>query len=308
MKHYRYLISTEEYWNAMPEVQYMLDEPLADASAVALYFLDRMAAGEIKAVISGEGADELFGGYPIYHEPVSLHGYQHLPQGLRCFFSRCAGYLPDGIKGKSFLTRGALPLEKRFIGNAYVFNSYEVQTLLRKDHLTVTPQQQLASDYAGSVGKDDITRMQEIDLNYWLWGDILLKTDKMSMAHSLECRVPYLDRQVFDVASCLGTEQKICGKQTKYLFRKVASGKVPLVDADRKKLGFPVPIRVWLRQEPWAAHVKEVFQEAPGSRYFDTDQLMKYMNAHIAGKADNSRKIWTIYSFIQWYTAYFVRP
>ena len=305
MKHYRYLISTEEYWNAMPDVQYMMDEPLADPSAVALYFLDRMAAAEVKTVLSGEGSDELFGGYPIYHEPLSLNGYQHLPEGLRCFFSRCAGYLPDGIKGKSFLTRGALPLEKRFIGNAYIFHSTEAGRLLRKDDMTTSPQHLLASDYARSGGKDDISRMQEIDLNYWLWGDILLKTDKMSMAHSLECRVPYLDRQVFEVASCLEAEQKVSGKQTKYLFRKAALEKVPFTDAVRKKLGFPVPVRVWLKQESWAAHVKEAFQEAPGSRYFDTDLLMKYMDAHMTGKADNSRKIWTVYSFIQWYGVYF---
>ena len=307
MKHYKYLISAEKYWKAVPEVQYMMDEPLADPSAVALYFLDRMAAREVKAVISGEGSDEIFGGYPIYHEPLSLYGYQRLPEGLRCFFSKCAGYLPDGTKGKSFLTRGALPLETRFIGNANIFQLSEVCRLLRKDHFAITPQQLLASDYARSSEKDDISRMQEIDLNYWLWGDILLKTDKMSMAHSLECRVPYLDRRVFEVASRLEADQKICGKQTKYLLRKAAAQKVPIMDAGRKKLGFPVPIRIWLKQETWAAHVKEVFREAPGSRYFDTDQLMKYMNAHIKGKADNSRKIWAVYSFLQWYGAYFSR-
>ena len=306
MKHYRYMISTEEFWNAMPKVQYMMDEPLADPSAVALYFLDRMAAAEVKSVLSGEGSDELFGGYPIYHEPLSLQGYQRLPEGLRCFLAKCAGFLPDGIKGKGFLTRGALPLEKRFIGDANIFHPTEICRLLRKDHMTITPQQLLAPDYERSKGKDDITRMQEIDLNYWLWGDILLKTDKMSMAHSLECRVPYLDRQVYEAALCLEAEQKVYGKQTKYLFRQAASEKVPRMDADRKKLGFPIPVRVWLRQEPWASHVKEVFQDAPGAQYFDTDRLMEYLNEHMEGRADNSRKIWTVYSFIEWYGAYFL--
>lgn len=305
MKHKRYLISDKEYWDSIPLVQYMMDEPLADASAAALCFLDGIASGEVKTVISGEGSDELFGGYPIYHEPLSLRYYQQVPKPIRDLLSWEASCLPDGLKGKSFLCRGALSLEERFIGNAYIFHPSEIRLLLQKDSLALTPAQLLADDYQRSKDKDDVTRMQEIDLKYWLWGDILLKADKMSMAHSIECRVPYLDKEVYKTASALTSSQKISGAQTKYLFRKVASQKIPVTDANRKKLGFPVPIRLWLRQEEWISKVRKEFREAPGSGYFHTNMLMKLIDEHARGKADHSRKIWTVYSFLQWYKGYF---
>lgn len=305
MKHREYLISPKEFWEAVPEVQYMMDEPLADASAVALYFLSQLASQDVKVVLSGDGADELFGGYPIYHEPVSLQGYQKLPPKLRRHLSECAAYLPDGMKGKSFMTRGALSLEERFIGNAYVFHSPEICDLLRTDKVSITPQELLAADYGRSRGKDDITRMQEIDLNYWLWGDILLKTDKMGMAHSLECRVPYLDRKVYEVASKLTADQKVYKNQLKCLFRSLVSKKLPASDAKRKKAGFKVPIRVWIRQEPMKNCLEEAFRESPGSQYFCTEKIIRLLDQHESGKADNSRKIWTIYSFLQWYKRYF---
>ena len=305
MKHYRYLITADEYWQTMPQVQYMMDEPLADASAVGLYFVDRLAAGEVKTVLSGEGSDELFGGYPIYHEPLSLRNYQRIPKTLRKGAASVVSVVPDGVKGKGFLTRGALSLEERFIGNANNFSDQELKTVLKQHNGNISPSQLLAADYEKSSWKDDISRMQEIDMNYWLWGDILLKADKMSMAHSLECRVPYLDREVYSVARSLNTGQKISGHETKNAFRRTAAGYVSVDDARRKKLGFPVPIRIWLHQEPWKSTVSQAFKSETARSFFDRRELMRLLQLHSSGKTDCSRKIWTIYSFLEWYRQYF---
>ena len=301
--HYTHLIGEEEYWASLPDVQYHLDQPLADPSCVALYFVSKLAAEHVKVVLSGEGADELFGGYRIYHEPTSLRKYQKLPRWLRKGAAALVSRLPD-FKGKSFLIRGSKTLEERFIGNAYMFNQKEKSRLLKTIPAT-DPREQTAEYYRRCAGQDDVTRMQYLDINRWMVGDILLKADRMSMAHSLELRVPFLDKEVFAVASRIPARHRVAAGTTKYAMRLAAKRHLPEASTSRPKLGFPVPVRVWLRQEPYYNRVKEAFLSPAAEKFFNTAELLRFLDQHYAGKKDNSRKIWTIYSFLIWYEVYF---
>ena len=304
IEHYVHRISEEEYWDALPKVQYALDQPLADPSCVALYFVSKLAAEHVKVVLSGEGADELFGGYRIYHEPSSLAGYQKLPRFLRRAAAAVAGAIPFDFKGKSFLIRASKTLEERFIGNAYMFTKKEKAALL-KDIPATDPAGRTAAWYARCEGLDDVTRMQYLDINRWMVGDILLKADRMSMAHSLELRVPFLDREVFAVASRIPVKHRIAGGTTKYALRLAAERHLPKASTARPKLGFPVPVRIWLRQKPYYDRVKTAFTGPAAERFFETPELLRLLDEHFAGKRDNSRKIWTVYMFLVWYGVYF---
>lgn len=303
IEHYVHIISEEEYWASLPKVQYYLDQPLADPSCVALYFVSKLAAEHVKVVLSGEGADELFGGYRIYHEPYSLRGYQRLPRFLRKFLAACVANLPD-FKGKSFLLRGAQTLEERFIGNAKMFSEKEKTRLLR-DIPATDPTLRTKDYYARTEGQDDVTRMQYLDINRWMVGDILLKADRMSMAHSLELRVPFLDKEVFKVASRIPVKHRIAAGTTKYAMRLAAERHIPASAAEKPKLGFPVPIRVWLREQKYYDTVKAAFTSPAAKQFFNTDELLSMLDAHFVGKKDNSRKIWTVYMFLVWYEVYF---
>jgi len=303
IEHYSHVISDDEYWNSLPDVLYHLDQPLADPSCVALYFVSRLASELVKVVLSGEGADELFGGYRIYHEPYSLAGYQKLPRWLRRALAAVVSVFPD-FKGKSFIIRGSKTIEERFIGNAYIFNRQEKQRLLKNIPAT-DPAEMVSSIYQKTKGQDDVTRMQYLDINRWMVGDILLKADRMSMAHSLELRVPFLDKEVFAVASRIPVKHRIAGGTTKYAMRLAAKRRIPEKPADRPKLGFPVPIRVWLRQEKYYSRVKAAFLSPAAQRFFNTGELLRLLDQHYRGKRDNSRKIWTIYVFLLWYDIYF---
>ncbi len=302
--HFTHIITEEEYWDALPRVQYHLDQPLADPSCIALYFVSKLAAEHVKVVLSGEGADELFGGYRIYHEPFSLAGYQKLPRWLRRAAAAVAAALPFDFKGKSFLQRGAKTLEKRFIGNANMFTKKEKARLLR-DIPATDPADQTAAYYARCTGLDDVSRMQYLDINRWMVGDILLKADRMSMAHSLELRVPFLDREVFRVASCIPVKHRIAHGTTKYAMRLAAQRHIPAESASKPKLGFPVPIRIWLRQADHYEQVRGAFTSPAAEQFFHTDELVRLLDQHYRGKKDNSRKIWTVYMFLVWYGVYF---
>lgn len=303
IEHHVHLITETEYWEALPQVQYVLDQPLADPACVALYFVSKLAAEHVKVVLSGEGADELFGGYRIYHEPYSLRSYQRLPRWLRRALAGVAAILPP-VKGKSFLIRGAKSLPERFIGNANMFSRREKEKLLKTIPAT-DPTVHIAPFYARTEEQDDVTRMQLLDINRWMVGDILLKADRMSMAHSLELRVPFLDKEVFAVASRIPVKHRIAAGTTKYALRLAAKRHIPSASAEKPKLGFPVPIRVWLKQQKYYDIVKAAFLTPQAERFFRTDVLVKLLDQHLAGKKDNSRKIWTVYMFLVWYNVYF---
>lgn len=303
IQHFTHIITDREYWDALPDVQYHLDQPLADPSCVALYFVSKIAAEHVKVVLSGEGADELFGGYRIYHEPYSLAAYQKLPLWLRRALAALVSVLPS-FKGKSFIIRGSKTLEQRFIGNAYMFTRREKLRLL-KNIAATDPAEQVAAVYEHTKGLDDVTRMQYLDTNLWMVGDILLKADRMSMAHSLELRVPFLDKKVFSVASRIPVKHRIACGTTKYAMRLAAERRIPKEAADKPKLGFPVPIRVWLRQKEYYDRVRAAFNSDTAGCFFNTDELQHLLDRHYKGKKDNSRKIWTVYMFLLWYDIYF---
>ncbi len=302
---YSKLVSSEEYWAAIPDIQYQMDEPLADPSAIALYFVSQTAAKHVKVALSGEGADEFFGGYNIYHEPLDLAAFQRLPLPLRRLLAKCASALPFKFKGKNFLIRASKPVEERFIGNAFMFNEKERSRVLKRPTGRFNHMELTKPFYDQVQHLDDVTKMQYIDMNFWLIGDILLKADKMSMAHSLEVRVPFLDRKVFDVARHIPVKFKVNRQNTKFALRKAAHRYLPDMVAEKKKLGFPVPIRIWLRDEKYYNIIKKAFTSAAAERYFNTHELLRYLDEHKAGKADHSRKIWTVYMYLVWYEEFF---
>jgi asparagine synthase (glutamine-hydrolysing) len=307
VNHYARLISTDEYWEHLPKVQYHMDEPLADPSAVALYFVSQEASRHVKVALSGEGADEFFGGYNIYREPLGLKALTSLPMWLRRWLGRMAARIPFAVKGKNFFIRGSKTLEERFIGNAYIFTPAERESLLKPGvgEGAPGPGDITAPYYKQAAFNDEITKMQYLDIHLWMVGDILLKADKMSMAHSLEVRVPFLDREVFRAASCMPVAYRVHKRGTKYAFRRAAAKHVPEDTAERKKLGFPVPIRVWLREEKYYARVRDSFEGAAARRYFNTNTLISLLDKHRAGKGDYSRKLWTVYMFLLWHEQYF---
>lgn len=311
LKHHIRIIGKQEFWDSLPDVMYYMDEPLGDASAVALYFLAEEASRYVKVVLSGEGADELFGGYNIYREPDSLKAVSWIPRGIRRKIGQLAAKLPD-IKGRDFLIRAGMSVEERFIGNAYIYREKEKKQILRNPIQGPSTREfmkpfytALGNQTAGKKKLKDMEKMQSVDLKYWLPGDILQKADKMSMAHSLEVRVPFLDKNVYELASKLPKDMKLAGGTTKYIFRKAVSDSVPSDTDSRKKLGFPIPIRVWLRQDDWYENVENLFTSEAAKIFFHTDKLDQLLKEHKAGKADNSRKIWTVLMFLIWYNRFF---
>jgi len=301
VENYSKTITTDEYWDVLPTIQYHMDEPLADPSAVALYFVSQTASKHVKAALSGEGADEFFGGYNIYKEPLDLKKLTDLPMFLRKALGFLAFLFPFRIKGKSFFIRGSKNIERRFIGNANIFSKKERDAILKNNTDELSPEHLTKKFFDEAVGCDDITKMQYLDINMWMPGDILLKADKMSMAHSLEVRVPFLDKEVFNVARKIPTKFRTNKMATKFAFRLAALRHLPELTANKKKLGFPVPIRIWLREEKYYNRVKDAFNSESAAKFFNCENLTKLLDRHKKGRGDFSRKIWTVYTFLIWY-------
>ena len=303
--HYTKIITSEEFWGAVPEVQYFCDQPLADPSCIALYFVSQLASKYVKVVLSGEGADELFGGYQVYRSPMHSKLYQTIvPYPLRKLLCKIALKMPD-IKGRDYIIRSTHPLEERFIGNAYMYEYKEKQKLLKDPSIARRPQDYTNKYYHRARKYDDVTKMQYLDINLWMVGDILLKADRMSMANSLELRVPFLDKEVFKVASTLPTRLRVNKHNTKYALRQSAMRHMPEFSAQKEKLGFPVPTRVWLKDEKYYNIVKKAFTSTTAQKFFNIDVLTQWLDDHYEGRADTSRQVWTIYVFIIWYNMYF---
>ncbi|SDX92954.1 asparagine synthase (glutamine-hydrolyzing) [Salimicrobium album] len=299
VENHSYMISPEEYVQKLPKIMYHMDDPLADPACVPLYFVAREARRHSTVVLSGEGADELFGGYNIYREPQSLKAFTKIPRPVNYWLNRVASIMPEGVKGKSFLERGTTPLRDRYIGNAKMFEEKEKQELLRNH--TEPPYQKVTETlFDTAKDYDYVHQMQHVDIHTWLRGDILLKADRMTMAHSLELRVPFLDKEVYDVAKHIPADLKIANGTTKHILREAAEGIVPDHVLDRKKLGFPVPIREWLKNEmyDWA---RTLISESETGRYFHKEYVLGLLETHRSGKHDYSRKIWTVLMFMLWH-------
>ncbi len=298
------VITPEEYWDNISKIQYHMDEPLADPSCIALYFVCNKASEYVKVVLSGEGADEIFGGYNVYKEPMSVPAYNAIPRPIRRGIGAIASKLP-AKRGVNFLVRRGKDLEERFIGNAYMFTEKERKELLKIKTTAPNPMKITMPFYDKVKDKDAVTKMQYLDLHLWMTGDILLKADKMSMANSLELRVPFLDKEVMAVAERIPTKYRVTDENTKFAMRKAALQAAPPQTANKKKLGFPVPIRVWLKEDKYYNIVKNHFTSATSEKFFNTDKLVYLLDEHKAGKADNSRKIWTVFIFLVWYKVFF---
>lgn len=300
------VITPDEYWTAFPKIQYHMDEPLADPASIALYFVSKLASEHVKVVMSGEGADELFGGYRIYSEPLTLTLYDRLPFAFRRIVSKLCQRLPQ-IYGINYLVRRGKTIEERYIGNANIFSKKERDLILKSDIAknAVTPKILCDKFYDEVANKDDVTKMQYLDINMWLMGDILLKADKTSMANSLELRVPFLDKKVMELASSLPLECRVNTCNTKLALRQAAQKTLPELTAQKEKLGFPVPIREWLREDKYYNIVKDAFTSEAAQTYFDSKKTVALLDKHKSGKKDLSRKIWTIYTFVVWYKQYF---
>lgn len=303
-RHIAKVVSPAEFVAALPEIVWYLDEPVADPALVPLFFVAREARKHVKVVLSGEGADELFGGYTIYREPLSLKPFDYLPRPLRRSVGKMSKPLPEGMRGKSLLHRGSLTLEERYYGNARSFSDAQLRDVLpgfRDDwtHTDVT-----APVYAESAGWDPVARMQHVDLFTWLRGDILVKADKMTMANSLELRVPFLDPEVFAVASRLPVEAKITRTTTKYALRRALEPIVPPHVLHRPKLGFPVPIRHWLRAGELLEWATATVDASQAGHLVDIAAVRRMLDEHRAGGSDHSRRLWTVLIFMLWHAIF----
>ncbi len=300
-RHIVKVVSPAEFAAAIPEIVWYLDDPVADPALVPLYFVAKEARKHVKVVLSGEGADELFGGYTIYREPLSLKPFEYLPRGVRKLAGKLSERIPEGTRGKSLLHRGSLTLEERYYGNARSFSDAQLRAVLREFRPEWTHQDVTAPIYAQSRGWDPVARMQHLDLYTWLRGDILVKADKVTMANSLELRVPFLDAEVLKVAEQLPLEQKITKETTKYALRQALEGIVPPHVLHRAKLGFPVPLRHWLRGTElydWA-HLQ--IAESQTDHLLDKGAIKGMLDDHRAGRGDHSRRLWTLLVFMVWH-------
>lgn len=300
------LINADDFFDSLDKVQYYADEPTANLSAVPLYFLSDLASKHVKVVLSGEGADELFGGYPFYKEDELLIKYRKLPMFIRKILKALVAPLPD-FHGKNFLTKGGSKVEDYFIGQAFVFGNKDANNILSNEYKSNITYQDITKPYYDEVkDKDDLTKMQYLDMHFWLPNDILLKADKMSMANSLELRVPILDKEVFALASKIQTDYKLSHGTTKYALRKAASSRIPEAWYKRPKKGFPVPIIKWFREEKYYKLAKDLFNQDFAKEFFNVKGLNKMLDEHYSGKKNHCRKIWTVYVFLVWYKTFFI--
>ncbi len=306
IENYKKLITADECFDAFPDIQYHMDEPQSNPSSVPLWFLARLAKEQVTVVLSGEGADEIYAGYEWYDETPMMQRYKKLPSSLRVTAAAVAKRLPY-FKGHDFIIKSSGRPEDYFIGQALVWDEKSAYEILKPEYrVGKTAREVTAPIYAKVKDKSELDKKQYLDLKLWLPGDILLKADRMSMAASLELRVPYLDRVVMEQAQSLPHEYKINGQNTKYIFRKAANRTLPDEWADRKKVGFPVPIRYWLREERYRDIVKGYFESDFAKEFFDTDALLRLLDEHFTEKANNQRKIWTVFTFLVWYKRFFI--
>ena len=299
-------VSADEFFDAVPEIQYYMDEPLPNPSEIPLYFLAKNARRYVKVVLSGEGADELFGGYPMYLAGGHFDHYSHkVPCPVRKVLGTVAKHCPN-FKGKNFLVRGAMEPYQRFMRANYVFQSAERQKFLKRPIASKVPEEYSKRYFNEVSNLDEPTQLQYVDMHTWMIYDILLKADRMSMANSLELRVPFLDKKMLELSTRIPSRYRAANETTKIALRGAAIKQLPERTANKKKLGFPVPLNDWLREDKYYNKVKAAFQSDIAEKFFVTSELIKLLDDHKNGKALNMQKIWSFYTFILWYEQFFV--
>ena len=307
LKSMPYVITPTEFTARLPQIIWHLDDPMADAAAIPLWFIAREARRHVKVVLSGEGADELFGGYGVYYQPSVVRAATRLPDWSRSSAGAMAARIPSGQRGKGLLQRIAIPLRSRYIGNANVFASAEIDVLTRYGGGSVYDVTDPLFDQAAEAGLDDVATMQFVDLNTWLPGDILVKADRAAMAHGLELRTPFLDREVMTVASRLARAEKTAAGTTKFALREAMGGLLPQFAAERRKLGFPVPIGHWFRGD-LSGYAEQVIREAKTEEWLDKRAVLDVLRRFRAGDPDIPwRQLWALVVFSLWHQIYVER-
>lgn len=295
-------ITKKEYMKAIHTVIYYMDEPCADPSAVSLYFLSRLVSKDLKVIMSGEGADEFFGGYNCYAEEESIKLYNKIPYCIRHIIGKIFELLPE-FKGRNFIVRRGKKVEEEYIGVNQVFSEKERNKILKfKNNLR---NKDIISKIVKKE-KNNLTTMQKIDIKCWLPRNILLKGDKMAMANSVEARTPFIDKEVFEIASTIPLEHKVRKNSTKVALREAAKKDIPNESYKNKKLGFPVPLREWMREDDIYNEVKETISKDFVEEFFNRKYVLKLLEEHRRHKKDNYKKVWTIYTFIKWYEVFFL--
>lgn len=306
VNHYSKVISGDEFFDILPTIQYHTDEPSANVSTVPLYFLSKLARSQVKVVLSGEGADEMFGGYNEYNDSIGEKLYLSLPLFIRRGIARIIKPLPY-FKGKHTLEKYGKDISKRYYNKTEMFLPNEIKEVLKEEYISDITPYDLCKPYHDETKKEnDILRKMYIDLNFWLPNDILLKADKMSMANSVELRVPFLDKKVWNLSSKLPTKYMVHKNQTKYIFRQVAEQVIPKEWAKRKKLGFPVPFGNWITEEKYYKKVKTMFNKDFVSTFFNKEKINEMLDNHYNNVSRNGKKIYTIYTFLIWYERFFI--
>jgi len=307
LKSVPYVITAQEFAARLPQIIWQLDDPMADAAAIPLWFVAREARRHVKVVLSGEGADELFGGYGVYYQPSVVRAATRLPGWGRNSAGAMAARIPPGQRGKGLLQRISVPLRDRYIGNAHVFSGAEVNLLTRYGGGTVFDVTDSLFDQAASAGLDDVATMQLVDINTWLPGDILVKADRAAMAHGLELRSPFLDREVMAVASRLSRAEKTAAGTTKFALREAVGGLLSQAAAERRKLGFPVPIGHWFRGE-LSGYAEQVIHEARTEEWLDKREVLNVLRQFRAGDPEVPwRRLWVLLVFSLWHQIYVER-
>lgn len=303
LDNYEKIIRPDEFIEHLPRIVWHMDMPVADPAAVPLYFVAREASKHVRVVLSGEGADELFGGYNIYCEPDSLRIFKYVPDFLKGGLIKVAHKLPEGLKGKSFIERGCTPMEERYYGNATIFTQEEKKEIFKKYSSEIYPQLITKPLFDEAAQYDPVTAMQYVDIHTWLRGDILVKSDRMTMAHSIESRMPFLDIKVLEAASKLTRNEKVNKNVTKRALRDAFKDMIPKNALSRRKLGFPVPIRHWLKNElySWA---EDIIVRSQVDEYIHKDKVLEMLKQHKEGPLDYSRKLWTLLIFMLWHMIY----
>ncbi len=297
-------ISKEEYMANVPKIMYHMDEPISDPAAISLYFLSELASEDLKVILSGEGADEFFGGYNSYREIIDMGFYNKIPYPIRHIISCILELLPE-FRGRNFLVRRGKKLEDVYISINRLFSDKECKRILSfkpeiKNSDITNP------IYEKFKGKSDLIKMQAIDANFWLANDILHKADRMSMANSLEVRVPFVDREVFKLASSLTQDKKVTKENTKVALRDAAKKVIPNEAYKKKKLGFPVPLYDWYQDDTVYNEIKNTIEQDFVGEFFDQKYAIDLFDKARSGVKVNCKKVWALYAFIKWYEVFFL--
>ncbi len=299
-------IERQEYIDIIPKMMYQFDEPVADPAAIALYFVAELASRDVKVVLSGEGADEFFGGYEPYRRYIDARFYNKLPFAFRRIVGKFFALLPPH-RGINFFVRSGRTLEEDYIGVTKLFTEKEAKRYIRFKSNNAPLSELTAPVYRAVAGNHPVTKMQAVDIRFWMVGDILQKADKMTMANSIEGRVPFTDIEVFKLARTIRYEQKITKETTKVALRQAAKADIPTEAYNKPKLGFPVPLREWMREDDVYGMIRAQFDSDIAKELFNHKRIVKLLDDHRNRKHDNYKKVWAIYCFLVWYEEYFIK-